>query len=77
MPFVIKNERDHSIKVGLTSFDPHQQLMFNTLDASVIGDQAAKDIGDALDRGDLTIHDATLTPVERHSIAEIFNLPKA
>ncbi len=72
MSFIVKNVRDHAVKVGTTSFAPHQQLSFQTLDAAVIGDQVAKDIGDAMDRGDLTIHDATLTPVERHSLAELF-----
>jgi len=74
MPFIIKNKRDHEVKVGITSFAPHQQLEFHSLEASVIGEKVSNDIQNALDRGDLEIvGDSTPTAAERKADVDAIN----
>ncbi len=51
MAFIIKNVRSHAVVVDGVSINPGQQLTFHTLSA---------DVGNALDRGDLTLTDEGL-----------------
>ncbi len=51
MSFIIKNVRDHDVTVDGVAIGPGKQYTFHTLSA---------DVGNALDRGDLTLTDEGL-----------------
>lgn len=59
---VIRNKHDHPVKVGHVTLNPHQQL--------AAPNDLSNEINDALDRGDIELIDATLTPAELKADAD-------
>ena len=63
MSFIIKNVRDHKILVGDTVLNPGEQLTGQVLTDA---------INDAADRGDITVHDASVSVSELKSDSDAF-----
>ncbi len=55
MSFIVKNVRDHAVAIGETIFAPGEQLTFQNL---------PPELGDALDRGDLTVTNEVRTHID-------------